>query len=121
MALRGREWSGRKFPVRLLNRPGCKPGQTNKRNMGRLLMTENGVQYLRNFKHYVVVWPDGRMSGPFEFPGVILLTTGDGPERTLKFVYPAHGVTKRRIRERLLDAGIAVLAFWVLRAVLIAL
>ncbi len=89
--------------------------------MGKLLITENGVQHLRNFKNYVIVWPDGRMSGPFEFPGMVGLMTGTGPERTLRFVYPAHGVTKRRTRERLLDAAIAVVAFWVLRAVLIAL
>lgn len=86
--------------------------------MGRLLITENRVQHLRNFKDYVIFWPDGRRSGPFEFPGVIALTTGEGPDRTLELLQPEHGVTKRRTRERLRDMAIGLAGSLLLTAFL---
>ena len=89
--------------------------------MGRLLLTENGVQYWRNFKYMRVIKPDGRMSRELELSGTVILTTGND-ERTLEFLHPAHGVTKRRsLREIVGDIATLLVVLWLLRAVLLAL
>lgn len=82
---------------------GVAGGSIDKGNMGRLLWTENGVQVWRNFKYYCVIFPDGRISDVREFAGTIGLVTGTDEERSLRFVYPAHGVTKRTLRNRIYD------------------
>lgn len=78
--------------------------------MGKILLTENGVQVWRNFKYIVVVWRDGRMSKPREFSGTILLTTGTEEERTLQLVHPAWQETNH-----------GLLAVWWVGSVVLAL
>jgi hypothetical protein len=49
---------------------------------------------------------------------IALASTGTGPERTLRFVHPAHGATKSRTRERLLDMAIGLAGSLLLTAFL---
>jgi len=44
--------------------------------MARLLYTEDGKQVIRNFQWIRTMSPDGRMSAPREFHGMLILDTG---------------------------------------------
>ena len=91
--------------------------------MARLVLTENGVQMIRNFSHVRAILPDGRGTVAMKLPDGLLLEllTGTGDERELRMIYPDISSKEEKARRTRLALACSALILlgWVLRSFLV--
>ena len=82
--------------------------------MGKIIFRNAEETLIRNFGWIIHVLPDGRMSRPTKFDGLIVVGTGKGQERTLEWIHDMAKPCQLRLSGDVGLGGIALgaLGMW---------